>query len=282
MPSMPLMPSAAASACLALIAFTAAMPARTAEPPDLLNDRFNLSVGTFAIRTDTTLRVDGSLTDLGTPIDWEETFGKGDANRLRIDAYWRFADRHKLRALVFDSRVKRSVTLDEEIEFDGELFPVNAQVDSEFGFSIYELSYEYAFRRRDRYELAASLGVHYTDVEASLSGTVSSPAGAASRAARRDASVGAPLPVVGLRGTWGLAGNLWLGASAQYFQLSIGDYDGSLQDFRVALHWQPKKWLGLGVGYNRFALDVDATAKDFTGTLDWVYEGPIIFYNVSF
>jgi hypothetical protein len=62
----------------------------------------------------------------------------------------------------------------------------------------------------------------------------------------------------------------------------VGDYGGSLQDLRVALHWQPKRWLGIGVGYNRFALDVDATAKDFTGTLDWVYEGPIVFYNVSF
>lgn len=279
---MPSIPSAAAWACLAVAALTAAAPARAADAPNLLDDTFNVAIGTFAIRTDTTLRVDGSLTDLGTPVDWEETFGKGDANRLRIDGYWRFADRHKLRALVFDSRVKRSVTLDREIEFDGEVFPVNARVDSEFGFSIYELSYEYAFLRRDRYELAAAVGVHYTDVDASISGTVSSPAGAASRSARRDASVGAPLPVVGLRGTWGLPGNLWLGASAQYFKLSVGDYSGNLQDLRVAIHWQPKRWLGVGVGYNRFALDVDATANDFTGTLDWVYEGPIIFYNISY
>jgi hypothetical protein len=275
-------PSIVASACLGLIALAAPALAGAADAPDLLNDRFNVSLGTFAVRTDTTVRVDGSVTDLGTPIDWEETFGKGDANRFRVDAYWRFADRHKLRALVFDSRANRTVTLDKEIEFDGEFFPVNARVDSEFGFSIYELAYEYAFMRRDRYELAASIGVHYTDLEASISGTVRTPAGAASRSANREASVGAPLPVVGLRGTWALPGNLWLGASAQVFKLSVGDYGGSLQDLRVALHWQPKRWLGIGVGYNRFALDVDATAKDFTGTLDWVYEGPIVFYNVSF
>lgn len=278
---MPLRDSLAA-ACLALGAFLATPPSLAAEAPDLLNDRLNLSLGTFAVRTDTTVRVDGSLTDLGTPIDWEETFGEGDANRFRIDAYWRFADRHKLRALVFDSRATRNVTLDQEIEFDGEFFPVNARVDSEFGFTIYELAYEYAFMRRDRYELGASIGVHYTDLEASISGTVRTPAGSASRSASREASVGAPLPVVGLRGTWSLPGHFWLGASAQFFKLSVGDYDGSLQDLRVALHWQPRRWLGLGVGYNRFALDVDATAKDFTGTLDWVYEGPIVFYNVSF
>lgn len=275
-------PSPVAAACLSLIALAAPALAGAAEAPNLLDDRFNVSLGTFAVRTDTTVRVDGSVTDLGTPIDWEETFGKGDANRFRVDAYWRFAERHKLRALVFDSRANRTVTLDREIEFDGEFFPVNARVDSEFGFSIYELAYEYAFLRRDRYELAASVGVHYTDLEASIAGTVRTPAGTASRSASREASVGAPLPVAGLRGTWALPGNLWLGASAQFFKLSVGDYDGSLQDLRVALHWQPKRWLGIGVGYNRFRLDVDATAKDFTGTLDWVYEGPIVFYNVSF
>lgn len=274
-------PACATPAGLALVALLAATHSFAADAPNLLDDTLNVAIGTFAIRTDTRLRVDGSLTDLGTPIDWEETFGKGDANRLRVDAYWRFAERHKLRALVFDSRVKRSVTLDEQIEFDGELFPVNAKVDSEFGFSVYELAYEYALVRRDRHELAASIGVHYTDIKASLAGTVSTPGGVASGSTRRDASVGAPLPVVGLRGTWGLPGNLWLGASAQYFKLSVGDYSGNLQDLRIALHWQPKRWLGLGVGYNRFALDVDATANDFTGTLDWVYEGPIIFYNLS-
>ena len=257
-------------------------PARAGDAPDLLTDRFNVTLGTFVINTDTLIRVDGDATDLGTPINWEETFGKGEANRFRADAYWRFADKHKIRALAFSSSTNRSVTLSQEIEFDGVTYPVNAKVDSEFGFSVYELSYEYAFLRRAKYELAASVGVHYTDVEASLAATLSAQGNTASRRLSSNASVGAPLPVVGLRGTWALPGNFWLGASAQYFKLAIGDYEGDLQDYRVALHWQPSKWVGLGVGYNRFGLNVDAKSESFTGNLDWVYEGPIVFYNVSF
>ncbi len=46
--------------------------------------------------------------------------------------------------------------------------------------------------------------------------------------------------------------------------------------------WQPKKWLGLGVGYNHFGVNVDVGKDSFSGSLDWAYEGPVIQYNASF
>jgi hypothetical protein len=69
--------------------------------------------------------------------------------------------------------------------------------------------------------------------------------------------VDAPLPAIGFRGLWNPGGHFWIDASVQYFALSIGEYDGSLTDLRLAAVWQPKKWFGLGVGYNDFAVDVD-------------------------
>ena len=70
--------------------------------------------------------------------------------------------------------------------------------------------------------------------------------------------------------------------TAQYFALSIDDIDGSLQDYRGLVTWQPRKWLGVGLGYNRFTLDVDVDKDDFNGSLDWTYSGPMIFYSASF
>ena len=96
------------------------------------------------------------------------------------------------------------------------------------------------------------------------------------------ASVAAPLPVIGLRGIWDLSNDFWLDVTAQYFALSIDDIDGSLQDYRVLVTWQPRKWLGVGLGYNRFTLDVDVDKDDFNGSLDWTYSGPMIFYSASF
>jgi hypothetical protein len=40
--------------------------------------------------------------------------------------------------------------------------------------------------------------------------------------------------------------------------------------------------VGLGVGYDYFAVNVDVDTDNFKGKLDWKYRGPMIFYSVSF
>lgn len=248
----------------------------------MLADTFHIAIGTFIVNTDTTLRLDGEAGEQGQDIDWEKNFGEGDAYRFRLDGYWRFAERHKLRALVFSTSRGGSRTFEEDISWGGETFPASATIDGDFEFSIYELAYEYAFMRRERYELAASFGVHYTDYEASLGATVSGNGGATNTRIERGGSIGAPLPVVGLRGTWLLSQTFSIDVSGQFFALTYGDIDGNLQDYRALLTWQPGRWAGLGIGYNHFALDVDVDSSNFRGKMDWTYHGPMIFYSVSF
>ena len=48
------------------------------------------------------------------------------------------------------------------------------------------------------------------------------------------------------------------------------------------LTWQPKPWVGVGIGYNSFKVDVDVEKDRFNGSLDWTYNGPMIFYSASF
>jgi len=252
------------------------------ESRGVLNDTFNIALGSFIVDTDTALRLDGSAGEQGQEVDWEKNFGDGDVNRFRLDGFWRFADRHKLRALVFSSSREGSNTIDEDIEWGGETFPANATVDGEVKFSVYELAYEYAFMRRETFELAGSFGLHYTEYEASLGATVTSPVGGADTRIDRGGSVGAPLPVFGLRGTWSLSETFTIDLAGQYFALTYGDFDGNLQDYRVLVNWQPSNWLGLGIGYDHFSMNVNVDGSAFRGKMDWVYQGPMIFYSASF
>ena len=258
------------------------VPAFCDDAPNVLEDTFYVALGTFIVNTDTTLRLDGEAGEQGTQIDWEKNFGEGDVYRFRLDGYWRFADRHKLRALVFSSSRSGSRTFDEDIIWDGETFPASATIKGEAKFSIYELAYEYAFMRRESFELAASIGVHYTDYEVSLGATVTGGGGAADRRIERGGSVGAPLPVIGVRGTWLLSQTLSIDASGQYFGLTYGDIDGNIQNYRVLLNWQPSRWVGLGIGYDHFSFDVTVDSSNFRGKMDWAYHGPMIFYSASF
>lgn len=273
-------------ATLSLVALTVTAASwatdAVAEDADFLDDPFFVSLGTYILGTDTKVQVNGR--DLvGDKIDLEKTFGEADTNRFRVDGYWRFADRHKLRFLWFDWNATRQKTIKEDIIFDGEVFPAEARVRYDGSFAVYELAYEYAFLRRDNYELTGSFGIHYTEISQQLKASLDvdgEPVGGG--ALKGSASVDAPLPVFGLRALWNIGGDFWLDASGQYFALSIDEYDGNLQDYRIAVTWQPRKYLGVGIGYNAFSVNVDVEKDRFNGSLDWGYRGPQIYYSASF
>jgi hypothetical protein len=272
--------TACAGAALLLLGSPAAF---ADEAPNLLTDSFQIGLGTFIVTSEPTIQLNGE-TGRGDSVDFDEALGGGDSQRIRLDSFWRFGDngRHKVKAIAFDLSRDNSTTFDRDIEWGGEIYPVNARIDAEYSFTVIELAYEYAFLKRDNYELAGSIGLHYTDMSASLRARAENSGGALDEDVSNSASVAAPLPVIGLRGIWDLSHNFWLDASAQFFALSIDEYDGNLQDYRVLVTWQPKKWLGIGLGYNQFSVDVDVDKSEFNGSLDWTYRGPMIFYSASF
>lgn len=262
----------------------APLPALAGEDPDLLDDSFYVALGTFILNSDTEVQFNGD-TQEGSPVDWEQTFGDEDVTRFRLDGYWRFGDsgRHKIRTVLFSASRENSGSIEQDIEWGGVVYPANVELKGKFSFDIIELAYEYAFLRRDKYELTGTIGLHYADLSMSLTGegTIDGET-PVSGTIKKEGSVGAPLPVFGFRGLWDLSHDFWLDVSAQFFALSIDEYDGNLQDYRASVTWQPRKWLGIGVGYERFKVDVDVDKNDFNGTLEWTYDGPMIFYNASF
>ena len=148
-------------------------------------------------------------------------------------------------------------------------------------FNIVELAYEYAFMRRDNFELTGTAGIHYTDLSLSLKGQALDQGGG-TREVKKEGSVAVPLPVFGGHFLWRMGGDFWLDTSAQWFALSIDQYDGSVWDLKLDALWQPNKWVGIGVGYNSFKIDVNANTDKFDGKLNWEYTGPRIFYNIYF
>jgi hypothetical protein len=257
-------------------------PAASAEAaPELLSGRGFFSAGMFSNHTDLQIRFDPSSLNAGTEVDWDQRFGLADTHRFRAEGLWRFKPRHHLRFLYTDYSQTDGARIDKEIQWGDELIPVNSDVTGRLGFEIVELAYEYTVFKRPNYELAASLGVHYTALSAELIATLNS-AGIGSRAVGGEAPIDAPLPVVGLRGLWHLGKNVYLDAQVQYFSLTVNDISGSLSNRRAALIWHPSTRWGVGVGYDAFEVDVRLKDGDFRGTVDWAYRGPQIFLNYTF
>jgi hypothetical protein len=62
-----------------------------------------------------------------------------------------------------------------------------------------------------------------------------------------------------------MGGDFWLDGAVQIFSLSYDVYDGRIIDSRIAVLWQPRDWVGVGLGYNRF--DVVIPGQSATDTL---------------
>jgi hypothetical protein len=249
--------------------------------PNLLDNTVMATLGSFILEADTTVRLDGEA-GAGSEVDWQRSFGGGDGTRFRIDGAWRFADRHKLRGMWFNFSQRRSAQFDEEIDWGDVTFPVDVTVEGLYEFDIYELAYEYAFLRREDLELSGSIGLHLAEFKVGLSAEVDTGGGSGTAEIGDEGKLNAPLPVIGGRAIWRISGNFWLDAMLQFFALEYENVDGRLIDTRIGVVWQPRDWGGIGIGYNRFDMDVDVHRSRFTGKLDWTYDGPQIFYSVSF
>ncbi len=84
-----------------------------------------MDAGTFFMSQDTEVRVDGELTgEVGTEINFDETFGIGDFDRFRVDGLWRINDRHLIRGMYFENNRSGTRTIDRDINFGDETYPV--------------------------------------------------------------------------------------------------------------------------------------------------------------
>jgi len=275
--------AAAAAACL-MLGVAHAAEETPADERNPLESKFIVDVGYFFLSTDMRVRVDGETSDqVGSDVNFDDTFGIGDFDRFRAEASWRIAPRHLIRAMYFQNNRHATRSIERDVNFQDETFPVGATVDAHSELTVAQLSYEYAFLRRENYELAGGIGIHYVDMNLTLDGTIAAQGNQASRRADVGASTAAPLPVLGLRWLWRLPYNFYVTAQAQYFYLQFDPYSGSLTDLKATVVWQPTDHFGVGLGYNDFGFRFDISDRGaFDGRLRWNYGGAMAFATFMF
>jgi hypothetical protein len=250
----------------------------------LLDNRLVVNLGLFVVGTDVEANLNGQSVN-NPAIDFDQTFGKArDATRGRLDVLWRINPRHHLRFLYFRNDSSRNRAIDRDIQWGDYTFQAGANVDSRIKYQIFELAYEYAFLRAPSYEVAVGAGLHVGRLTTRLSGNaaVTGAVGGAVSFQTQDNSVTAPLPVVGLRGGWVAAPQIYLDAQAQVFKFRINDVDGHWTDLRIGGTWMFHEQLGVGVAYNRFFSRVDLDKTSFDGNLKFGYGGVQVFLTGTF
>ena len=254
------------------------IPTAVAQADDDTDDdtKFSLSVGVFLTDRNSETRVDGTAgMDDGTVVDLEGDLGLDSSDSVfRIDGYYRFNQKHRLDFTVFDLSRTASKVIEEDIDWNDTVFPIDTTVNSDFDLTIYKLDYTWSFMRRDKGFLGLTAGLYIADFGTRLE---AEPSGAL-----ESASLTAPLPVFGLRGQYDFTEKLTFRASAEIFALEYDDYSGSLYDIYAGLDYQFFKHVAIGIGINAVELNVEVTKDNFDGDIDWRYDGGLIFFKFDF
>ncbi len=174
-----------------------------------------------------------------------------------------------------------SRSIGRQIDWGDETFPVGATVDSKFDTQVYRLTSGYSFVKTTEAEAGVGFGFHVTEFTTRLSGTGTVGGGTASFQTEGH-NVLAPLPTIGLFGTYKVWNQVSVRGRVDYLSLKVGDYDGRLTNFLGALDWRFTKNVGAGIGYRYVNYNVKVTKSNFHGEVDYRFQGPTFFMNVGF
>ena len=248
-----------------------------------MRDRLNINAGAFFVGHDTFALLRPSGSDI-PGVNIEQDTGVPDSTGdFRLEGYLRLGRRHRLVLGYFEMNRDSVNRLTGQIEWEDEVFPIDAQVATVWDTRVLSFQYRFSVVKRERVDVGLSLGLFAMKVKSGI-GLGDSTANVST-----DVSEQAPLPMLGLGIEWEFARNFMLRARGQYLAISIQDtVDGHWGEGAVAVEWYPLesfRQLGIGAGYNYANIDVqlqigDVLQRDFE--YRYKFRGPVVYGVLSF
>jgi len=230
-----------------------------------------------------------------TNIDLEDSLGlAGNDSILRLDGYWRFARKHRLKFgyYAFDRAATKAIV--EDLIIDGETWYAGALVKTDWTMDFYTISYLYSFYQGKQWEIAGFLGTYWVRTKAALTlaaGLDRPPVGNLPPGGPEDLLVGdrfesetfeGPLPLLGLSFDCYITPKWMATFRAGYFQLTIDQFKGKILNLGANIEYQFTRLFGLGLGYDSFNLNVEAEDKGSFAEIDYNYHGVQVYGILRF
>ena len=236
-------------------------------------DRSAINVGAYFANYDTKIRLSPGPNESGTIVDAESDFGLDTSTaNLFFHADYRFRPRHRIDFAYYDLSRDGSNVIEGDIDFGDVTFPDGATIVSKFDYQVAKLTYSYSLLQNQKADLAVAAGIYTaffdfraTDIE---SGATEGGDGVA------------PVPVIGLRGSFLINPRWTANAYLEYFEIDNSDAVATYVDATISLEYRVRENSGVGFGYN--LVDVDGEDKSSDDSGDFDYNGLLLYYFHKF
>lgn len=251
-----------------------APPSASTPQHRLLNDSFRISLGVFRAESTTEARLSTASGGTGVDVNFEDMLGLDKIKLIgEASMYWRFADRWRVDLGYFSLNRHGSRTLETDVEWGGNTYPVGTTVDSNYKISDLRVAVGYSFFRRPDKELGVGFGLHRAGLETSLD---------AAGVGATNQSVTAPLPFFTLYGSFALTDTWALALRSDWLSLSYDKYSGGIRATAVDFVYQPFTHFAFGFGVHTLTLRLDVNNPSSQLQTRVVFQGPAAFMSASF
>jgi hypothetical protein len=226
-----------------------------------------LKGGYFFSNSNTEVRIDGPIGP-GAAINLEEVLGLDEnVDTYDVGVEWRFFDRHRFNVSYFDLSRDGSKFVSATLDLGRPTDPTtySTVLNTEFDWKVFSATYTWSFLQTNTYEVGFTIGANITKLKLGIE-TFQGKVEAAENAT-------VPLPVLGLTAAYAFTPKLILKGNGGWFGIKIGDVDGSQWVASIDLEYNMWKYVGFGLGYRFYRIDVGVTDEDFKGDIRYDYNG---------
>lgn len=240
-------------------------------------ERVRLSLGVVYLDSKTTLQIDSNTGVPGTLVNAENDFGMNkDDFEAKFQAMLRVGERNRLRFDYFSLDRTGNTTINKDILFRNvELLPGDP-VDSNLSIDVLSITYEYSFIHREKFELAATIGINDTDLSARAR------VNTAARHVDQTEDQAGPFPTLGLDGTYVISKRFYLDGRVEYFKANIDKLDGSLGFYEVNALYRLRENVSFALGYELVKAHLLSNQASTAGLFNFSTKGPELFIRVAF
>ena len=240
-------------------------------------ERVRLSLGAVRLSNKTDIRVDSSAGVRGTPINAEDQFGLDKSDyEAKIEAMVRVGERHRLRFDYFSLDRTGRLTVTQPIVFRDVVLQPGDPLNSDLSIRTFGITYEYSFLHSDRFEVAAAIGVHDTDISARARVQTQT------RHVDQTEDQAGPVPTLGFDATYVVSKRFYFDARAQYLRVRVNNLDGSLGIYEVDGLYRLRPNISFAVGYSALRARLTSTQARQGGFFNFNSSGPEIFVRIAF
>jgi hypothetical protein len=243
--------------------------------PSPITDRFAIRALYFRPTITNDIRYDDSDGNPGTLFGTGKALGMQDVkNQGSTDLMFRMGSRHRIQAEFIKLTRNGDHVLTEPILFGDSDYAAGERIVSRIDLRTLRMTYLYSPLRRETVELAAGIGIHLLQTDATLE--------APARFDREQADSAGPFPSLVVDGTWRFTRRFSLNATAHYFTASTSKADGDYISWRSNLQFRSARNLAIGAGFSATRHKATSTDTGRSGYMNLWYYGPELFARVSF